>query len=37
MGIAPSRLGLMKIKEIEGVPPMTPIDPFMKKVREQLI
>ena len=37
MGIDPSRLGLMKNHELAGVPPFISIDPFLTKVKEQLI
>ncbi|MFX1275580.1 MAG: CoB--CoM heterodisulfide reductase subunit B [Promethearchaeota archaeon] len=37
MGINPSRLGLAKTPNIEGVPPIISIDPFLNKIKKQLI
>ncbi|MFX1503438.1 MAG: CoB--CoM heterodisulfide reductase subunit B [Promethearchaeota archaeon] len=36
-GIDPNQLGLIKNHELTGVPPFISIDPFMEKVKEQLI
>jgi heterodisulfide reductase subunit B len=36
-GIDPYRLGLIKTHELKGVSPFIPIEPFMAKVREELI
>lgn len=35
-GIDPSRLGLIKNHQLAGVPPFISIEPFLKKVKEQL-
>lgn len=35
-GIDPNKLGLIKNHQLAGVPPFISIDPFMKKVKEQL-
>jgi len=37
MGMDPNRLGLIKNHELKGVSPFTSIDPFLNKVKEQLI
>jgi heterodisulfide reductase subunit B len=37
MGIDPSRLGLMKNHDLSGVSPYTSLEPFISKVKEQLI
>ncbi|MBN1800003.1 MAG: CoB--CoM heterodisulfide reductase subunit B [Candidatus Lokiarchaeota archaeon] len=37
MGIDPSRLGLMKNHKLSGVSPFISLDPFLAKVKEQLI
>jgi heterodisulfide reductase subunit B len=36
-GINPNQLGLIKNHELAGVPPFISIDPFMEKVKEQLV
>ncbi len=37
MGMDPNRLGLIKNHEIPGLSPYIPIEPFLEKVKEQLI